>query len=210
MRWRSPPERWAPEPNVFADRHIKEEIILRNVGDAAVVFFKRKIPDVHATDFDIAAVNIPQRGDKASNRRFARTARAHECGKAPFGENHVDAVENFLLFFAFDSLMIAESHIFQRDGIVGGFALVGRGARKFLHFEHRADFAENDARLADIVAITHDGKERHHDTHRNDDDGDKIHCRNGKGMRPNAATHPFDKTVAPFFCGYYKLVVRRL
>ena len=151
-----------PEPNVLADRHIKEEIILRNVGDATVVFFERKVFDVDATDFDVAAVNIPKRGDKACNRRFTRTARAHECGKAPFGENHVDAMENLLLFFAFDSLMIAKAHIFQCDGIVGGFALVDRGARKFLHFEHRADFAENDARLADVVTVTHDGKERHH------------------------------------------------
>ena len=74
------------EADVFKQRTVEEEIILRNKADVFRELRERHILDIHSADRDLARAHIPESRDELRDRRLAAARRADERGEAALGE----------------------------------------------------------------------------------------------------------------------------
>ena len=151
--------------DVFAHALVEQEVILRDVGNVLVELFERDFADVLAADRYFSAPHVPHGGDELCNRRFAAARRPDERVDSSLPEFKIDAVQDLF------PLVVTEPDVLSLYGIVCKFYLVFR-ADKLRLLQNGIDLPNDDAYLADVVAVTHDADERreHAETQNNEHD----------------------------------------
>ena len=161
---------WLAVADVFHDCFIEQVIVLRNIGDIAVVFLQRKLMDIRAADFNTAGGCIPEGRDQLGNGGLAAAGVTDDCIDAASLQFHADTVQNFLF-------VIAEMHVLKRDGIICRNCGTLLRTLKLRLCENARNLADNYIDFAKIIRIGHNGNNRPDDAERQNDAQDKVRKR---------------------------------
>ena len=118
-----------------------------------IELFERDFADVLAADRYFSAPHVPHGGNELCNRRFAAARRPDERVDSSLPELEIYAVQDLF------PLVVAEPEILALYGIVCKFYLLFR-ADKLRLLQNGVYLPDDDAYLADVVAVTHDADER--------------------------------------------------
>src|SRR5699024_2571439 len=110
--------------------------------------FERDFADVLAAYGYFSAPHVPHGGDELCNRRFSAARRPDERVDCTLPELEIYAVQDLF------ALVVAKPDILALNSIICKFNLLF-GADKLRLLQNRIDLPDDDADLADIVAVTH-------------------------------------------------------
>src|SRR5438445_9366446 len=81
------------EPEVLADRRVKEIRLLRDDADEIAERFETQVANVDASDRDASLADVVQPGREIAERRLPRTRLADERGRRAFGHREAHVLE---------------------------------------------------------------------------------------------------------------------
>ena len=155
--------------DIFPDGIVKEVIVLRNKGHLVIELFQRDTAFLHAAQGNAALGHIPETGDELGNGGLARTGGTNQSGEAAGRNGEGDVVEDLLFLGISKGDMIQGNIRFSQLCRLCSVILL----RLQENLVHRA---YDGTYLGKIIHKAHGGNERSHNTHGQDDGGEKYLC----------------------------------
>ena len=102
------------DPNIFENRFIKEENILRQVSDLSAERVALKRPDLLSADKDLAFADVIVMRKQLRSRTLPASGSADQRGQPPFLSDKRNALQNF-------GVLIRERYVFKLDVMTARF-----------------------------------------------------------------------------------------